>query len=180
MAGECDHSIMDKTGQASIAVIVPTHNRAGLLPRALNSILQQSLAPTEIILVDDGSTDHTEKLISKDFSAVHYLYQAHTGVSAARNAGIAASSSNWIAFLDSDDEWQVEKLARQWRALQQHPDFAICHTDEVWIRNGRRVNPMNKHAKAGGWIYQSCLPLCAMSPSATMIRPFNVSGGWRV
>lgn len=165
-----DKSKMPKTERASIAVIIPTHNRARLLPRALESIQGQSLKPKEVILVDDGSTDQTGDLIAKNFSSIHYLYQIQAGVSAARNAGAAVCLSDWIAFLDSDDAWHSEKLACQWRALQQQPDFHICHTDEVWIRHGRRVNPMDKHAKTGGWIYSNCLPLCVISPSSIMIR----------
>jgi len=161
---------MYKTGQASITVIIPTHNRARLLPRALASIERQTLKPTEIVLVDDGSTDDTHEVITQNFSSVNYLYQSQLGVSAARNAGVAVSSSDWIAFLDSDDEWSSKKLACQWGALLRQPDIHICHTDEVWIRNGRRVNPMHKHAKMGGWIYPKCLPLCVISPSSIMIR----------
>ena len=162
--------MIDTAAPASIAVIVPTHNRARLLPRALRSILGQSLKPNEIIVVDDGSTDETREMIRRDFSSIHYLHQSQSGVSSARNVGVAFCSSDWVAFLDSDDEWDKDKLAGQWRALQQQPEFNFCHTDEVWIRNGRRVNPMDKHSKTGGWIYPKCLPLCAISPSSVMIR----------
>ncbi len=71
--------------------------------------------------------------------------------------------------LDSDDAWLPHKLAQQVAALQQHGGY-ICHSDEIWIRNGRRVNPKKRHAKSGGWMYQQCLPLCAISPSAVMIH----------
>ena len=161
--------MMPSPEQASIAAIVPTHNRVRHLPRALESIQGQSLKPREIILVDDGSTDNTRELIEKNFALVRYHYQSQTGVSAARNAGVAVCSSDWIAFLDSDDSWHVDKLACQWRALQHQSDFQVCHTDEIWVRNGRRVNPMRKHAKLGGWIYPKCLPLCLISPSSVMM-----------
>lgn len=62
------------------------------------------------------------------------------------------------------------KLETQIALLQQQPEYKIIHSDEIWIRNGKRVNQMNKHAKAGGWIFQQCLPLCAISPSAAVIH----------
>lgn len=153
-----------------ISVIIPTHNRAQLLPRALNSVLSQSLTPREILVIDDGSTDDTEHLLGNDYPQVRHLRQQNRGVSRARNAGIAATRGEWLAFLDSDDEWLPRKLERQREALACAPQYRICHTDEIWIRRGRRVNPMKKHAKHGGEIYQHCLPRCVISPSSVMIH----------
>ncbi|MEN8259326.1 MAG: glycosyltransferase family 2 protein, partial [Pseudomonadota bacterium] len=76
----------------------------------------------------------------------------------------------WLAFLDSDDQWLPHKLEVQVEKLQGQPSIRVCHTEEIWIRNGRRVNPAGKHAKQGGWIFRSCLPLCAMSPSSILIH----------
>ncbi|MBN1443884.1 MAG: glycosyltransferase family 2 protein [Planctomycetes bacterium] len=153
----------------TVSVIVPTHNRAGLLERALRSVDAQSRPPDELIVVDDGSTDDTERRVRDLWPGAVYLRQEHRGVSAARNRGIEASSCAWVAFLDSDDDWLPRKLERQIAALEAAPGFRICHTDEIWIRRGRRVNPMRKHAKAGGDIFERCLPLCAISPSSAMI-----------
>ena len=152
-----------------ISVIIPTHNRAHVLDRALDSVLRQSLAPAEVIVVDDGSTDGTEKLMRKRFSSCHYLQQENLGVSSARNQGIKVATGDWLAFLDSDDEWLPSKLAAQKEALNDK-GLRLCHTEEIWIRNGRRVNPMKKHAKAGGWIFRQCLPRCAISPSSVLIH----------
>jgi glycosyltransferase involved in cell wall biosynthesis len=105
-----------------------------------------------------------------EYSSVRVLRQDQAGVSAARNLGIQTSASEWIAFLDSDDTWMPRKLARQIEALEREPEYPLCHTGEIWIRNGCRVNPMKKHAKAGGWIFRNCLPLCVISPSSAMIR----------
>ncbi len=154
----------------SVSVIIPTHDRAQVLCRALDSVLAQTVAPAEIIVVDDGSTDNTAGLVAERYPQVSYLYQPNQGVSKARNSGFEQSRGEWLAFLDSDDEWLPEKLERQMAALRQQPGFRLCHTDEVWIRNGKRVNPMNKHAKSGGFIFENCLPLCAISPSSVLIR----------
>jgi glycosyltransferase involved in cell wall biosynthesis len=154
----------------NISVIIPTFNRAETLGRALDSVLNQTCAPREIILVDDGSTDSTRELVADHPAHPRYLYQANLGVSSARNLGIRSASGEWLAFLDSDDEWLPGKLAAQIQTLEQQPDCRICHTEEIWIRNGKRVNAMNKHAKSGGRIFQHCLPLCVISPSAAMIH----------
>ncbi|NOQ15460.1 MAG: glycosyltransferase [Methyloprofundus sp.] len=153
-----------------ISLIIPTYNRCAPLKRALNSVLQQTLAPDEIIVIDDGSTDDTATMIKADFPQVTYLWQVNKGVSAARNRGIQHAKSEWLAFLDSDDTWLANKLALQAQALIQAPAIKVCHTEEIWIRNDVRVNAMNKHKKTGGWIFKHCLPLCAMSPSSIMIH----------
>jgi glycosyltransferase involved in cell wall biosynthesis len=153
-----------------ISVIIPTHNRAGLLVRALASVFAQTFAPVEVIVVDDGSTDHTEEVVCDRFPQVNYLRQPQQGVSRARNVGIQQAQGEWFAFLDSDDEWLSHKLALQRHALQHNPPCRLCHTDEIWIRRGKRVNPMKKHAKHGGTIFQHCLPRCVISPSSVMIH----------
>ena len=153
-----------------VSVVVPTHDRAALLPRALDSVRRQSAPPGEVIVVDDGSTDGTGDLVRRRFPEVRLLRQANRGVSAARNRGIGAARGEWIALLDSDDAWLPEKLERQLAALAGAPGHRICHTDEIWIRDGRRVNPGARHAKRGGRIFRHCLPLCAISPSAALIQ----------
>ena len=72
--------------------------------------------------------------------------------------------------LDSDDAWAATKIEQQLTALNANPNYKLCHTNEIWYRHGRRVNPMQKHTKKGGWIFQHCLPLCAISPSSVMIH----------
>lgn len=151
-----------------ISVIIPSYNRAHTLARAIRSVMEQQPVH-EIIVVDDGSSDDTQQLLSQQFPDVTYLYQANQGVSAARNNGIAQATGDWIALLDSDDEWLPHKLARLGAALQQNPGHHIIHSDEIWIRQGRRVNAMHKHRKSGGRLYQQCLPLCVISPSAVML-----------
>lgn len=161
-----------------VSVIIPTFNRADLLSRALDSVLQQRqfdvVSDLELIVVDDGSNDHTEAFIKQyqnnaNGHVIRYLKQSNKGVSAARNLGITHAQHDWIALLDSDDEWLPLKLHTQEATIQQS-GLEICHTQEIWIRNGVRVNQMNKHQKYGGDIFQYCLPLCAMSPSSIVIH----------
>jgi len=156
-----------------ISVVIPSFNRAETLVRALDSLMCQNphgFGPKiEIIVVDDGSTDNTRHVLAQQFPSVRVLYQENQGVSAARNAGIDLATGEWIAFLDSDDEWLPHKLSAQFSLLQKS-GLKVCHTQEIWIRNGVRVNQMNKHEKSGGWIFERCLPLCAMSPSSIIIH----------
>ena len=157
-------------GQPTVTVVIPTNNRKGLLPRALASVARQIRLPEEVIVVDDGSTDDTEGLIRQQFPEVRYLQQENRGVSAARNRGIREAKGEWVAFLDSDDEWLPEKLDRQLDALREDSEFLLCHTNEIWIRRGKRVNPMKKHTKFGGFIFKNCLPLCVISPSSVLVH----------
>ncbi|WP_316369148.1 glycosyltransferase family 2 protein [Candidatus Thiodiazotropha sp. CDECU1] len=154
----------------SISVIIPTYNRIHSLPRAVDSVLSQTHAPLEIIVVDDGSEDGTDRLMKERYSQCDYLHQSNLGVSSARNLGIAHARGEWIAFLDSDDRWLPNKLQLQIGALTESPQYRLCHSNEVWIRNGVRVNQMHKHAKSGGRIFQRCLPLCVISPSSVMLH----------
>lgn len=157
----------------NLSVIVPSFNRSALLRRALRSVLAQQKSPhlqrLQLVVVDDGSTDDTESMVRKEFPDVVYLKQSNRGVSAARNAGIKAAGGDWLGLLDSDDEWLPDKLVRQCRLIAESR-LLVCHTEEIWIRNNVRVNQMRKHAKAGGWIFKNCLPLCAMSPSSILMH----------
>ena len=153
----------------TVSVVIPTHDRAARVQRAVASVLAQTRPAEEVVVVDDGSTDGTAERLRAAFQAVTVLGTENRGVSAARNHGIARTSGDWIAFLDSDDEWREEKLEAQLEALAAAPGYRLCHCDEVWIRGGRRVNPRRVHEKRGGWIYRHCLPRCAISPSSAMV-----------
>lgn len=155
---------------SSISVIIPTFNRRESLARALRSVLAQTGPAYAVWVIDDGSTDGTGEMLRRDFPAVQYAWFPNAGPAAARNRGIENSKSDWIAFLDSDDEWRPGKLQAQLDFFKKHPDYRMAQTEEIWIRNGVRVNPMKKHQKVGGQIFEKCLPLCLISPSAVMLE----------
>ena len=154
----------------NISVVIPSYNRCDLLKRALLSVYSQTWVPTDVTVIDDGSTDGTKAMLCQEFPQANYCYQENLGVSAARNLGIRQTTGDWLAFLDSDDEWLPEKLDRQKAALAANPEYRICHTEENWIRNGIQVEVPKKYAKTGGWIFSHCLPLCAISPSTVLIQ----------
>jgi len=155
---------------ADVTVVIPTYERRDALRVALHSVYRQSTAPQSVIVVDDGSTDGTAEMVRAEFPGAQLYRQENQGVSAARNVGLSMVVTPWIAFLDSDDAWHPQKLARQFAALEAAPSLKICHTEEIWIRNGRRVNQMKKHAKSGGWLFERSLELCCISPSSVVLH----------
>jgi glycosyltransferase involved in cell wall biosynthesis len=153
-----------------VSIIIPTFNRKKRIETAIVSVLHQTYKNFELIIVDDGSRDETEKVIKQYGNHLLYFFQTNQGVSAARNLGIEKSKGSYICFLDSDDAWLENKLETQVNLIRANPQIKICFTDEIWIRNGIRVNPKKIHRKYSGWIYQKCLPLCIISPSSVMIH----------
>jgi len=166
-----------KPSAVPVSVVIPTYNRAAFCEEAVRSVLGQTIPPLEIIVVDDGSTDDTRRRLAS--LPITYLRQANRGPAAARNRGIDTAGGEYIAFLDSDDMWQPEKLARQYHSTIT-AGYAISYTDEIWIYRGRPINQRRKHRKYGGWIFPRCLPLCIISPSSVMIHHsvFNRYGRW--
>ncbi len=154
----------------ALTIIIPTYNRADFLKDSIPSVLSQTFSDFELIVVDDGSTDHTGEVV-REFSGVRYVKcEVNSGVSHARNLGIGLAGGRYICFLDSDDSWVKNKLEAQMRWMESHSDSQVCYTDEIWIRKGVRVNPMNKHRKFSGDIFAHCLPLCTVSPSSVLMR----------
>jgi len=153
-----------------VSVIIPTYNRGWTIKRAVDSVLAQTFRDFELIVVDDGSEDDTAAILAGYGTDIRVIRQANAGVSAARNAGIHAAEGKFIAFLDSDDYWLPEKLHVQIAYFNAQPEVVICQTEEIWIRNGKRVNPKKVHKKPSGRIFRASLALCLVSPSAVMLR----------
>ncbi|MBW1935399.1 MAG: glycosyltransferase family 2 protein [Deltaproteobacteria bacterium] len=154
-----------------VCVIIPTFNRGNMVGRAISSVLYQTFQDYEIIVVDDGSADQTLSKLRPFERVVRILkHETNRGVSAARNTAIRESSSPLIAFLDSDDYWLPDKLRAQVEFFKDNPEALACQTQEIWVRNGQRVNPGKKHQKLSGHIFEPSLKLCMVSPSSVMLR----------
>jgi glycosyltransferase involved in cell wall biosynthesis len=153
-----------------VSVIIPTYNRGWVLKEAIDSVLAQDFRDFELIVVDDGSTDNTGQILESYDQDLIVLRQSNRGVSAARNRGIAAAAGRLVAFLDSDDLWLPRKLSSQVDFFNSNSAAVINQTEEIWIRNGVRVNPKTRHHKFSGMIFKRSLALCLVSPSAVMIK----------
>lgn len=160
----------------SISVVVPTYNRGPQVAATLDSVLAQTLAPLEIIVVDDGSTDGTPDWMEAHYGdRIRVIRQENGGVAHARNRGLEVARGEYIAFLDHDDIWLPRKLEAQLEAARAHPDAALigCHwrdvteagevwVDEVWRTLYRNWQP------ASGWSYDwTCASPCPI-PSMTL------------
>ncbi len=154
-----------------ISIVIPTYNRCETLARAIASVCNQTFRDWELLVVDDGSTDESCKIVQQFHDhCIRYVSQQHQGVSRARNTGIEQTRFPWITFLDSDDYWHPTKLQRQLEKLETSPHYQVIYTDEIWIRHGKWANPKKIHRKYSGWIYHHCLPRCIISPSSVLLH----------
>lgn len=173
----------------AVSVIIPTFDRRAMMGEAVASVLAQHAADFELIVVDDGSTDGTWRDLLEIAACANERARSEVvrglridngGVAAARNAGAALASGEYLAFLDSDDLWRPDKLNRQLAYMRANPACAIAQCEEIWLRRGRRVNPGRRHRKAAGDIFERSLRVCLISPSAVIIRReiFQAAGGF--
>lgn len=142
----------------TISVVIPTYNRAHRLARAIQSVPDVC----ELIVVDDGSTDNTDDVITQ-FPHVKYIKQENSGVSAARNSGIKIATGNYIAFLDSDDEFSPDKFDSVLPGL-------VNYTDQIFTHNGRAVIAHMRHLQKSGQIFESLLDGCWIYPSTVIVH----------
>jgi len=159
-----------------ISVVIPTFNRAGVVGRAVDSVLRQSYPPKQIIVVDDGSTDSTPEILRRYGDTIEYVRQENAGASAARNRGILLARHPWIAFLDSDDYWMPEHLARMAGAIDAtggqarfyFSDMQLAPTKDatLWPAIGFRPRaPLHLTPDATGWMLmrrQPAMPQCSV------------------
>lgn len=129
-----------------VSVVIPAHNAAWCVGRAIDSVLAQSFSDFELIVVDDGSSDGTAAVLAGYGDRLRVLAQANGGMSNARNAGIRAARGRYLAFLDADDRWLPEKLARQVALLDARPELAFCAAvATLEDPEGRRVGEWRGH-----------------------------------
>lgn len=130
-----------------ISIIIPTHNHARFLQRSVDSVLQQTYKHTEIIIIDDGSTDDTTSVVNKlKNKRIRFISQPQRGVTAARNLGIKNSHGDYIAFLDSDDAWLPSKLEKQLSVFHQpkFPQLGLVYCFHYWSNPKGKTNGVNQ------------------------------------
>jgi glycosyltransferase involved in cell wall biosynthesis len=149
-----------------VSVIIPAYNAAAWVTRAVDSVLAQTFTDREILVVDDGSIDATCQVLTSAYgSRIRLLTQANAGPAAARNLGLAEAAGQYVAFLDADDYWRPEKLARQVELLDSHPEIGFCSTaTELVDMEGRYV---------GDW---PCGPADAPMPDILFMQGTVISG----
>lgn len=156
---------------SEVTVIIPTFNRVSSCLEAVKSVLAQTVSPAQIIVVDDGSSDDLTPIVTLLSENGGMLIQRpRSGVSAARNAGVARARTKWVAFLDSDDLWLPKKLERQIALHQENPDLVYSQTAERWLRNGVELRQRPFQAPARGDCFSRLLEICCISTSALIIR----------
>jgi glycosyltransferase involved in cell wall biosynthesis len=144
---------------SDVSLIIPTYNRADLVVEAIESVLAQSHPPEQIIVVDDGSTDHTSQALSAYGERIEYLRQDNAGVNAARNRGLERARCTYVALLDSDDLWLPEKTAQQLAVLARFPDTAFVFSDFYIYRPPEQRRPRGLHTwHADGIDWDRVLP----------------------
>ena len=158
-----------------VDIVIPSYNRGEFLKKAIQSVQNQTFKDWKLWVVDDGSTDGSFDTVVKTFSSSNFPMEfldikKNRGVSFARNQGIVRGQAEWVAFLDSDDEWLPDKLEKQLQFAREKPELPLIHCNEVWFRNGKPFPQKKKHKKQGGRIFVPSTRLCCVSPSAALLR----------
>lgn len=150
-----------------ISVVIPTYNRAKVVGEALESVFAQSCPAAEIIVVNDGSKDDTREVLANYGDRITAINQENGGLSAARNAGIQAASTEWVAFLDDDDEWTADRLAIAVETIGIHPDVDVHATNtalvnadgselDMFAMRGRNTTEHMRLDRPLGWVLGGC------------------------
>jgi glycosyltransferase involved in cell wall biosynthesis len=155
----------------SISVVTPTYNRGEELPRAIRSAVGQSLAPLEILVIDDGSTDATAEIVRRLAEPRVRLirHDRNRGAAAARNTGILNARGEWIAFLDSDDEWAADKLLRQVEALSSAAPMTLACVCGFVLDDRRRRSRSVVSLRGAAGTKEALVWGCAVSPGSTLL-----------
>ena len=172
------------SAQPRVSVVIPCFNTERYIAATLRTVLAQTGAALEVIVVDDGSSDGSAALVEREFPQVRLIRRANAGVAAARNAGIAAATGEWIAFCDADDIWLPGKLAAQFEAMAAAPGCRMSYTAwHVWVsaeaepepgllqRLADEASDTQRWAGATGWLYPELLLDCVVwTPTVLMHR----------
>lgn len=176
---------MHSRDKFQVSIVMCVYNRPQMVHRAIESVLGQTYSDWELIVVNDGSTDQTSNVLqefSKKDSRIRVDFQTRQGPAAARNRGVVQARYDWIAFLDSDDAWEKQKLEAQIDFLRQHSDYQVVQCQEKWIRNGKGVNQKKIHQMLSGYIFEPSLRMCLISVSSVLMskKIFHGLGGFDI
>ncbi len=167
-----------------VSIIMPTYNRRDLITFAIDSVIAQDYPNWELYVVDDGSSDKTDELLRERYAGehrIHYVFQQNAGQSVARNQGIELSQGEYIAFLDSDNLWQPNRLSVGVRFLRENPDVGLCFADSISIDiHGNEIGRGNMK-RYSGWVFPQLLVDNFVSMNTVLVRrsilpsgrPFN-------
>lgn len=166
----------------SISVVIPAYNAASFIEETLESVLKQTLPPSEVLVIDDGSTDETAKVAERFAPAVRVIRRPNSRAAATRNFGVETATSEWVAFVDADDIWEPNKLERQMAELREHPEADICYTGRVLrLQEGEksRLGPTVQVPPASN-IREALFKGTTFLPSSVVIRRsvFLAVGGY--
>ena len=155
-----------------VSVIVPTHNRVGMIGETLQSILNQTFENFELIVVDNGSTDGTEEFVARfEDPRIRYHWQEDSGLPAnSRNVGIGMARGRFVAFLDSDDLWLPEKLELQVRCFEEHPEAGLVYGDAVYMGQTDKEGKSLIRRMVGGNVFADLLVLNRIPTLTAMVR----------
>jgi hypothetical protein len=172
------------TSTPTVSVIIPTYNRAELVHRAIQSVLEQTYADFELIVVDDGSTDGTPAVVNSiSDPRIRYTWQPNQGRSSARNKALSLAQGKYVAFLDSDDRFLRQKLEMQMHAMEESAECGMCYSGVIWEDNGGNVISTQRlsNRALAGWIYPELLFLkgtLIMTPTVLIRRGVLDHTGW--
>ena len=156
-----------------VSVIIPTYNCAHYLEQAIESAMNQTYRDLEIIVLDDGSTDNTSEVVRKYGTNIRYIRQANAGLPAARNRAIESSSGEFLAFLDSDDWWELSKLAKQVPLLEDDPQVGLVYTDLRVVHDDGEIIPSflaSRPLATSGYVFDRLLQSGFILPSTVLMR----------
>jgi glycosyltransferase involved in cell wall biosynthesis len=164
-----------------VSVIIPLYNRYHLVKEAIESVLTQSFQDFELIIADDGSSDGAASLV-EEYPQIRYLQMEHTGFPGlVRNRGAELARGRWLAFLDSDDLFEPDKLSKQIDMLDSCEGQVIHHTRERWLRGSKIISQKQFNHKRSGDVFDEALRKCMIGPSTVVMdrEMYTSLGGFR-
>jgi glycosyltransferase involved in cell wall biosynthesis len=167
-----DRAAIESKDRPAVSVIIPTYNSASFLRETIESVLGQTYSDFEVIVVDDGSTDETERVMRSFGARVSYVKQENRGVSAARNHGIKLARARYVAFLDSDDLWVPQKLAEQIPLLDEDPEIGLVYSDWAVVSKRGATEPSfhTSRPAASGHVFNELVQTGFILTSGTVVR----------